>query len=236
MAYGWGQTTGRRGGGGGGGAGWKVALAAAAVLVGVRYAHVPALAPVRAAVAQAAEGQAGTPGPARRFIAAIEGAVRGGLDGNGWRWPPLSGGMQVKTLPPKTPPLRYPVSGAILMPFGSGTDPLTGKKVQMDGLLLAAVAGATVRAPAAGRIDVVRDGPAVGEEIVVAVSGRKDIRVAILGVGNPRVRVGQTVGQGQPLGVVPAVGPNTTAHIVLEVLVGGIPVDPLSPLFLGPPA
>lgn len=232
MAGGWGVEP-EGGGGGAGGARLGIALALAVALAALRYAPNPVLGPARHAVAVLATTSAGTPARVAGLIERAEGLLRRGLDGRGWRWPPLSGGARVEEPPPPAPPMRYPVAGAILMPFGPGTDPLTGRKVQMDGLLLGAVAGAPVRAPVAGRVEAVRDGPAVGQEIVLEVAGRSRLRVDLVGVDAPAVRAGERVTRGQVLGRVAAVGPRTVPHVVVEVRVGGIPVDPLSPLFFG---
>jgi murein DD-endopeptidase MepM/ murein hydrolase activator NlpD len=234
---GWGRGGGRgAGGGGGAGRAWLVAGVLAALVVGARIAGGPALAPVRAGVAAAVAAQGPATPTLRVWIDRLERLVRGGLDGKGWHWPPIGGGIALRPPPPPTPPMRYPVAGAILMPFGPGVDPLTGRRVQMDGLLLGALAGAPVRAPAAGRVVAVRAGPAVGEEVVLAPAGRGDVEIDLVGVAAPRVRAGDTVRRGEVVGAVPTYGPRTAAHLVLEIRVGGIPVDPLSPMFLGPPA
>lgn len=232
MAGGWGVEP-ESGGGGVHGPRFAIALGLAIALAALRYAPNPVLGPARHAVAVLATTPVGTPARAAALIERLDGLLRRGLDGQGWRWPPLSGGVRVQPPPPSTPPMRYPVAGAILMPFGPGTDPLTGHKVQMDGLLLGAVAGASVRSPVAGRVEAVRDGPAVGQEVVLEVAGRSRLWVDLLGVDAPTVRAGENVARGQVLGRVPAVGPRTVPHLVVEVRVGGIPVDPLSPLFFG---
>jgi murein DD-endopeptidase MepM/ murein hydrolase activator NlpD len=221
---------------GGGGWAWGVAALAALALVAARGAPGPVAARVRAAVAQAAGEPVGDPPRVLAWLRALQAFARAGLDGHGWRWPPVSGGSMVRTPPAPSPPMRYPVSGAILQPFGTGVDPLTGRQARMDGLLLGAVAGAAVVAPADGRIVAVRDGPPVGAEVEIAVAGRQGVTVSLLGVGDVAVRPGETVRRGQTLGRVPAAGPGGVAHLVMEVRVGGVPVDPLSPLFLGPPA
>ncbi len=173
------------------------------------------------------------PAFATALLARIEAALRSGLDGRGWRWPPVHGDVRVDAPAAPAPPFAYPVAGAILLPFGPGVDPLSGREVQMDGLLLGAPAGSPVRAPAAATVRAVRDGPALGAEVVLAIAGRARVEVDLLGVDGVRVRAGESVRRGQVLGRVPAVGPRSVAHLVLEVRVGGIPVDPLSPLFFG---
>jgi murein DD-endopeptidase MepM/ murein hydrolase activator NlpD len=229
VAGGWGTSP-----AGGSGAGrWLLAGLVAAALVGLRYAPSPALTGARRTVAALATTSAGTPRGAADLIGRVEGLLRGGLDGRGWRWPPLSGGTRVEPPPAPTPPLRFPVAGAVLMPFGPGIDPLTGQKAQMDGLLLGAVAGAPVRAPADAIVRAVREGPAVGQEIVLEVAGRFRLEVDLLGVAAPTVHAGERVAQGAVLGRVPSVGPRTVPHLVVEVRVGGIAVDPLSPLYFG---
>lgn len=230
MAGGWGP---RPDAGGGGGLAWLLAAVVAAGLVVVRYAPRPALGAARRAATALATTRAGTPRRLDAIVERVEKLVRGGLDGSGWRWPPLSGGARVEPPPPVTPPLRYPVAGAILMPFGPGIDPLSGQKIQMDGLLLGTVANAPVRAPAAATVTSVRDGGAVGREIVLAIAGPSRVEVDLVGVDGVRVKAGDKVESGQVLGHVPSVGPRTVPHLVVEVRVGGIPVDPLSPLFFG---
>lgn len=212
-----------------------LAIALAAGLVVLHDAAVPAFAPVRAAVAARAEQPGGWPASLGPLVDRAAAFIHGGIDGRGWRWPPLDGGTRLRPEPPATPPMRYPVTGALLMPFGSGVDPLTHRPTRMDGILLGALAGAPVVAPATGRVTAVKDGPPVGQEVDVAVAGRTDVVVALLGVDGVTVRAGQSVSRGERVGRVPAVGPGSTPHVVMEVRVSGIPVDPLSPLFLGGP-
>jgi septal ring factor EnvC (AmiA/AmiB activator) len=132
--------------------------------------------------------------------------------------------------------MAYPVSGLLLLPYGGGLDPVTHRQVRLDGILLGAPAGSPVRSPCDAQVKAVRSGPPVGQEVVLQPLGRPQVQVHLVGVAGVKVRVGQRVRKGQTLGQVPAVGPRLVPHLFLEVTVHGVAVDPLSPLFLGPPA
>lgn len=227
------------GSGGGGGRPTRVlvAVALAVGLVALRagvLSHDPGARAVKAWVAQATTTPMGMKAPWEAAVNRAETFVRGGLDGHGWHWPPADGGMRVRTPQAQTPPMSYPVAGVLLVPFGGGMDPVTGKNVASDGIVLAARAGSTVRAPCSGTVTAVRAGPPVGQEIIIRPSSRPDVTVTLLGVDRVQVRPGQSVNRSEAVGVVAATGPRELPSLVMEVRIRGIAVDPLSPLFLGP--
>lgn len=217
---------------------WFLAAAVAAGLLALR-AGALSWDPGARSVGTWVEKVTGTPvamkAPWQAALSRVEIFLRDGIDGRGWRFPPVDGGMRVRVPRVALPPMTYPVAGVLLVPFGGGRDPVTGKQVASDGIILGAQAGSPVRAPCAGTIVGVRSGPPVGDEILVRPNQRPEVTVSLLGVANVRVHAGESVERGAVLGVVPSVGPRGVPSVVMEVHIRGIAVDPLSPLFLGPP-
>lgn len=216
---------------------WLVALAAAGGLVALRAGALswdPGGHAVETWVAKAAGTPMAMKAPWEAALSRVEGFLRGGLDGRGWHWPPADGGMRVRESGLTAPPMTYPVAGVLLVPFGGGRDPVTGKQVASDGIVLGAQSGSPVQAPCSGTVTAIRSGPPVGEEILLRPDQRPEVSVSLLGVAQVRVHVGQSVERGAVLGTVASVGPREVPSVVMEVRIRGIAVDPLSPLFLGP--
>ncbi len=123
----------------------------------------------------------------------------------------------------------WPAQGTITSPFGNDA----GR--WHPGLDIGILRSLTVRAAAPGRI--VRVGTPRGYEgygrlVAVDVGGGYTTLYAHL--SRSRVRVGQTVQVGQPLGVAGCTGWCTGTHLHFEVRFRGRPVNPLRLRFVKP--
>jgi murein DD-endopeptidase MepM/ murein hydrolase activator NlpD len=109
--------------------------------------------------------------------------------------------------------------------FGPRRDPLTGVPAFHAGVDLAAAEGSPVRPLAPGVVVFAGESPGYGLSAVVDHGAGRQSRYAHLSA--LRVRAGQAVGAGDPLGEVGNTGRSTGPHLHLELRVRGEPVDPL---------
>jgi murein DD-endopeptidase MepM/ murein hydrolase activator NlpD len=205
---------------------WLVAALLTALLAGLRYLPVPALAPARAAVGRAATASNWPAGALPWAEGLWHKAARL------WRWPPLSGGVRVVPPPRRRYALAMPVAGVVIAPYGPGVDPLTAKRAVLPGILVRTAPEAVVRAPAAARVATVQPSPPAGESVTLAVAG--EVTTTIVGLDPVTVRPGETVRQGEVLGRVATAPAGSVPHVMVVVTVDGRTGDPLSPLYYGP--
>ena len=93
-----------------------------------------------------------------------------------------------------TPPYRLPVQGKIVTGLGEVSD----AGVRSRGVTIAPLAGAEVVAPAAGRIAFAGPFRAYGSIVIIDHGGGWTSLVS--GLGSVSTRIGDTVGQGAPIG------------------------------------
>lgn len=130
-----------------------------------------------------------------------------------------------KTLLASTPSL-WPTRGWVASGFGQRLSPFTGRWEQHEGVDIASYHGTPVRAPADGRVIEVSSRPGYGNLIVI--DHGHDI---VTRYGHNRaigVKVGQKVRRGDVIGEVGNTGRSTGPHLHYEVLVRGIPVNPMA--------
>lgn len=124
-------------------------------------------------------------------------------------------------------------SGRIKSRFGYRTDPFTQKRRFHDGLDLAAARGTEIYAPAAGRVESVRQryspGQGYGRQIVIDHGNGIKTRYAHL--KNCLVKPGETVSRYTLVATVGTSGRSTGPHLHYEVILNGKPVDPLKYIF-----
>lgn len=140
------------------------------------------------------------------------------------------------TIPALTPPVEPLV---VTSPFGRRINPISGEAGQLHpGLDLRAASGQQVYACAdgvvaksyrseRGPVDPATGRPrwwSYGETIVLAHAGWSS-RVAHL--SQRMVRVGDVVRAGQQIGLAGSTGDSTGPHVHFEVLLHGVPVDPM---------
>lgn len=109
--------------------------------------------------------------------------------------------------------------------FGYRHHPLRGGLRHHDGIDLAAPAGAAVYATAPGRVE--RVALAGGLGLAVFVRHAHGLVTVYGHLGRCRVRQGQAVRRGTPVGEVGTSGLSTGPHLHYALLFEGLPVDPL---------
>lgn len=121
-----------------------------------------------------------------------------------------------------------PAAGPVTSGFGGRRDPGTGAAAVHAGVDLAPGCDAPVLAAAAGV--VVRTGPASGYgNLLVIDHGRGTVtRYAHMEDDDTLVVVGQEVAGGQQIARVGTKGDSTGCHLHFEVLLDGVPIDPLA--------
>ncbi len=124
-----------------------------------------------------------------------------------------------------------PAAGPLTSGFGARGSPTGAGRQQHAGLDLAPGCDAPIVAAAAGI--VVRSGPASGYGNLAVVDHGEGLvtRYGHMAADDLLVVVGQPVSAGQQIARVGSAGDSTGCHLHFEVLVDGVPTDPLS--FLG---
>jgi hypothetical protein len=124
-----------------------------------------------------------------------------------------------------------PAAGPVTSGFGMRRHPSTGAAEGHAGVDLAPGCDSPILAASAGV--VVRAGPSVGygNLVVVDHGGATVTRYAHMEAEDVLVVVGQAVAAGQQIARIGSTGDSTGCHLHFEVVVDGVPVDPLA--FLG---
>jgi murein DD-endopeptidase MepM/ murein hydrolase activator NlpD len=121
--------------------------------------------------------------------------------------------------------VMWPVSGPITSPFGMRNHPVFGRMIMHAGIDIAAAAGTTIAAAAAGRIILAQYAGNCGNMITIDHGGGMATNYCHL--SQIFVGVGQDVQRGQAIGAVGMTGDATGPHLHFEVRINGRPVDPL---------
>lgn len=122
-------------------------------------------------------------------------------------------------------PSMWPTNGWISSRYGYRMSPFTGRRVFHEGLDVASRIGAPIRATAAGT--VIFSGRKNGYGKVVIVNHGFGYMTKYAHNSNNLVRVGQKVLKGDRIAQVGNSGRSTGPHVHYEVLVNGVPVNPL---------
>lgn len=122
-------------------------------------------------------------------------------------------------------PSIWPVRGWISSKFGYRISPFTGRRVFHEGIDIAARYGAPVRATAKGIVIYAGYKPGYGKLVTIDHGFGYVTRYA----HNSKVlvKVGQRVEKGDIIAKVGSSGHSTGPHVHYEVLVNGVPVNPL---------
>lgn len=121
----------------------------------------------------------------------------------------------------------WPVSSTYITScFGYRVHPIFGTTKYHAGVDVAANAGSTIGAAAAGTVGIAEYSSSYGYYVVVYHADGNSTLYAHM--SSMAVSVGQTVSRGQTLGYVGSTGWSTGPHLHFEVRVGGSCVDPLS--------
>jgi murein hydrolase activator len=117
--------------------------------------------------------------------------------------------------------LKWPVAGQQMRRFGDKD----ADGVRNEGITFAALSGAPVVAPAAGR--VVFAGPFKGYGPIVILQHKGGYHSFLAGFGRIDAEMGEDVSAGEPLGVMP-VKPGSKPELYFELRRNSEPVDPAS--------
>lgn len=122
-------------------------------------------------------------------------------------------------------PTIWPVRGWVSSKFGFRTSPFSGRRVFHEGLDIAARYGLDVKATAKGI--VVFAGDKAGYGNVVTIDHGYGYMTRYGHNSSLTVKVGDKVDKGDVIAKVGSTGRSTGPHVHYEVLVNGIPVNPL---------
>lgn len=129
-------------------------------------------------------------------------------------------------------PSSPPVSGPVGSGFGFRADPFTGHSALHTGLDFPAESGTPITAAAGGVVVNVGRHPAYGQMLELDHGNGLVTRYAH--ASKILVKQGDLVRRGQPIAAVGTTGRSTGPHLHFEVLVEGVPQDPVKFLSGGP--
>ena len=129
-------------------------------------------------------------------------------------------------------PTEHPVTGVALgSAFGWRIDPITGQSALHSGLDFPADVGAPIVAAAGGVVVVAEFHPAYGQ--MLEVDHGNDLITRYAHASRVLVKKGDLVRRGQKIAEVGTTGRSTGPHLHFEVLVSGVPQDPMKFLSSG---
>lgn len=123
-------------------------------------------------------------------------------------------------------PSIWPVRGWVTTGFGYRRSPFTGHRQLHEGLDIAAAAGTPVAAPANGT--VLFSGHMAGWGNVLILNHEYGYRTFFAHNSRNAVSPGKKVKRGEVIAYVGSTGQSTGPHLHYEILVNGIPRDPLN--------
>ncbi|GAA5023689.1 hypothetical protein GCM10023258_15240 [Terrabacter aeriphilus] len=126
----------------------------------------------------------------------------------------------------------HPVPGGETSPFGPRIHPLLGRPMFHTGLDLAASCGTPIRAAAAGTVVYARTSDSWGNRTIIQHS--PTLKTAYGHQSRFLVTEGQTVTQGQVIGLVGTTGWSTGCHLHFDVIIDDRYVDPAPYLGFAP--
>ncbi len=127
-------------------------------------------------------------------------------------------------------PSIIPSSGIIISNFGYRTDPFTGEYKLHEGIDIAAPIGTPVYASADGR--VIFSGYKEGYGLCIEISHENGIITRYAHLSRSLVSIGQKIKRGEIIGKVGSTGRSTGSHLHYEVIVNGIPRNPMNYIIL----
>jgi murein DD-endopeptidase MepM/ murein hydrolase activator NlpD len=131
-------------------------------------------------------------------------------------------------------PSSAPVGGPVGSGFGFRADPFTGRTALHSGLDFPAEPGTPITAAAGGVVISVGNHPAYGQ--MLELDHGNGLMTRYAHASKLLVKQGDLVRRGQPIAQVGSTGRSTGPHLHFEVLVEGVPQDPVKFLSGGPRA
>jgi murein DD-endopeptidase MepM/ murein hydrolase activator NlpD len=129
-------------------------------------------------------------------------------------------------------PSSPPVSGPVGSGFGFRPDPFTGHRALHTGLDFPAEAGTAITAAAGGVVVNVSRHPAYGQ--MLELDHGNGLMTRYAHASRILVKQGDLIRRGQPIAEVGSTGRSTGPHLHFEVLMDGVPQDPVKFLSGGP--
>ncbi len=127
-------------------------------------------------------------------------------------------------------PSIIPTPGIIVSNFGYRNDPFTGEYKMHEGIDIFAPIGTPVYSTAKGV--VIFSGYKEGYGLTVEIFHKNGIITRYAHLSRSLVRVGQEVKRGEIIGKVGSTGRSTGPHLHYEVIVNGVPRDPINYIIL----
>jgi murein DD-endopeptidase MepM/ murein hydrolase activator NlpD len=122
-------------------------------------------------------------------------------------------------------PNRWPIKGYLSVAFGERIDPFSGRLKEHHGIDISAPPKSPIYASAAGIVLSTNDDTHYGNLLVIGHGNGLVTRYAHLAGFN--VEVGQLVKRGALIGTVGNTGVSTSPHLHYEVLLNGVPQNPI---------
>ena len=122
-------------------------------------------------------------------------------------------------------PTQHPVAGALGSSYGWRIDPFTGHSALHTGLDFQAMPGTTIQAAAGGVVVAAEVHPQYGN--MVEVDHGNNLITRYAHASRLLVKKGDLVKRGQKVAEVGTTGRSTGPHLHFEVLVQGVPQDPM---------
>ncbi|OGL45733.1 MAG: hypothetical protein A2161_12065 [Candidatus Schekmanbacteria bacterium RBG_13_48_7] len=135
----------------------------------------------------------------------------------------------------RSKPFILPTEGYLMSPFGLRADPLTGKKTFHDGIDISHwFPNIEVWAAAAGTVEF--SGIKSGYGITIRIRHDNHFETVYCHLKIAFTNIGDTVQEGETIGIMGKTGRTTGVHLHFEVHLDGTPVNPLeyleNPVFL----
>jgi murein DD-endopeptidase MepM/ murein hydrolase activator NlpD len=143
----------------------------------------------------------------------------------------LENALLEKTLKARQIPTAQPVDGVTGSGYGSRVDPFTGRAAFHQGIDFNAPSGTDIHAAAGGVVLTSEWHPGFGN--LVEVEHGNDLITRYAHASKVMVKAGDLVKRGQKIAEVGSTGRSTGPHLHFEVLVNGVPQNPMSFLAAG---
>ncbi len=137
--------------------------------------------------------------------------------------------LRVKQKALSTSPSIWPIRGRINSSFGYRNAPFTGRRTFHKGIDIKGTMGAPIVASAAGV--VTKSGYSGAYGILVVINHGGGIITKYSHMQNATVKVGEKVKRGDMVGRIGMTGRTTGPHLHYEVVVNGVPRDPMKYMF-----
>jgi murein DD-endopeptidase MepM/ murein hydrolase activator NlpD len=123
-------------------------------------------------------------------------------------------------------PSIWPVKGWVSSKFGYRISPFTNEREFHEGLDISVRTGTRIVAPADGVVSSI--GKTYGFGTILTINHGYNLRTRYAHLSKVLVKKGQSVKRGEKIALVGSTGRSTGPHLHYEVVLSGVPVDPLN--------